>query len=411
MKRRKTAWLLLLSLMLVFAGCQKDAEDLGEDQKNGTLNEGDSAEITPAESKDENKEGVMVNENPKMQALTAKEVVAEMKLGWNLGNTLDSTSSTLLKASKATAWETAWGNPVTTEELIQAVIDEGFNVIRIPVSWNDHILPQEGYPITESWMERVQEVVDYAYSRGVYVILNAHHESWYYPYYDNQEKASEMLAAVWGQIAGRFQDYDEHLIFEGMNEPRKIGTPVEWNGGDKEGWEVVNHYNKVFIDTIRSAGGNNPYRILMIPGYAANCWEGIKHLEVPEDDKLIVSVHAYEPYNFALNTNGTGVWKKDTFNIDAIMKSLNELFISKGIPVIIGEFGAMYKDVEGNEEERAAWAEYYVGEAAKLGIPCVWWDNGAFTGSGELFGLIDRKTYEWKYPLVLEGLKKGLKEE
>lgn len=409
-KIRKTAWLLLLSAVLLFAGCGKSAEDLEEHQESGTLNEGDSAEVTPIEGGEEKKEGNMANENPEMQALTAKELVAELKLGWSLGNTLDSTSSTLLKASKATAWETAWGNPVTTEELIQAVIDEGFNLIRIPVSWNDHILPGEGYQITESWMDRVQEVVDYAYNHGAYVILNAHHESWYYPYYDNQEKASEMLEAVWGQIAERFKDYDEHLIFEGMNEPRKIGTPVEWNGGDEEGWEVVDCYNQVFIDTIRSAGGNNPYRILMIPSYAANCWEGMKHLKVPEDDKLIVSVHAYEPYNFALNINGSGLWKQDTFNIDAIMKSLDELFISKGIPVIIGEFGAMYKDAEGNEEERAAWAEYYVRAAAKLGIPCAWWDNGAFTGSGELFGLIDRRTLEWKYPLVLEGLKKGLEE-
>ena len=343
-----------------------------------------------------------------MEEITATEVVAEMKIGWNLGNTMDSTNGTLLKTMPAENWETAWGNPVTSKELIDAVVAEGFNVIRIPVTWNDHILVSGNWQIEEGWMDRVQEIVDYAYDNGVYVILNAHHESWYEPYYENQEHSEKVLSAVWSQIAERFQDYDEHLIFEGMNEPRKKGTDVEWNGGDQEGWDVINAYNEVFVKTIRESGGNNPHRILMIPSYAANCWAAIEHLEVPDDDKIIVSVHAYEPYDFALNVQGRTTWDQDTENIDTIMKNLDELFVSKGIPVIIGEFGAIRKDVPGNEEDRAAWAEYYVSEAAKIGIPCIWWDNGAFEGSGELLGLIDRETCEWKYPLIVEGLMKGI---
>ncbi len=216
---------------------------------------------------------------------------------------------------------------------------------------------------------------------------------------------------MWSQIAERFQDYDEHLIFEGLNEPRKKGTDVEWNGGDQEGWDVVNALNAVFVRTIRESGGNNTDRILMIPGYAANAWAALEHIQVPEDDKIIVSVHAYEPYDFALNVQGRGTWDQDTENIDTIMQKLDELFISKGIPVIIGEFGAMYKNTEGNESERAAWVQYYVSRAAEKGIPCIWWDNGAFEGNGELFGLIDRETCEWKYPLILEGLKKGTEQE
>ncbi|MBD5501134.1 MAG: glycoside hydrolase family 5 protein [Lachnospiraceae bacterium] len=322
---------------------------------------------------------------------------------------MDSLNSSAVKTMSASAWETAWGNPVTTKELIDAVIDEGFNVIRIPVSWNDHIFVSNDWDweIEEGWLDRVQEIVDYAYDNGVYVILNTHHESWYETYYDKEERSAQILTAVWSQIAERFKDYDEHLIFEGLNEPRKIGTSVEWTGGDQEGWDVVNHLNQVFIQTIRESGGNNPYRILMIPGYGANCWEGIKHIEVPDDPKIIISVHAYEPYDFALNIQGRGTWNQDTSNIDTIMNSLDTLFLSKGIPVVIGEFGAMYKDVEGNEQERAAWARYYVSAAAKKGIPCIWWDNGAFEGSGELFGLIDRETCEWKYPSIVEGLMQG----
>lgn len=353
-------------------------------------------------------EQIMANDNLEMETLTAMDVVSEMKIGWNLGNTMDSLNSNLVKKMPPENWETAWGNPVTSKELIDAVLAKGFNVIRIPVSWNDHILVAENWKIEESWLDRVQEIVDYAYDNGAYVILNTHHESWYETYYDKEERSAEILTAVWSQIAERFQDYDEHLIFEGLNEPRKIGTDVEWNGGDQEGWDVVNDLNRVFVKTIRESGGNNPYRILMIPAYGANGWEGIKHLEIPDDNKIIVSVHAYEPYDFALNVQGRGTWDQDTTNIDTIINSLDTLFISKGIPVVIGEIGAMYKNVEGNEEERAAWAEYYVSKAAEKGIPCVWWDNGAFEGNGELFGLIDRKTCEWKYPLVVEGLMKGV---
>ncbi|MDR0949991.1 MAG: glycoside hydrolase family 5 protein, partial [Lachnospiraceae bacterium] len=330
-----------------------------------------------------------------------------MKLGWNLGNTFDSTNGSLPQTAAATQWETAWGNPTTTKELIETIIDEGFNVIRIPVTWNDHLTTDE-YVITQSWMDRVEEVVKYAYDHGAYVILNAHHEGWYLPYYNNVEKGSKILRAVWQQIAERFAAYDEHLIFEAMNEPRKIGTPNEWNGGDEEGWAVVNTFNNVFIDTIRNAGGNNEYRILMIPGYGANCWNGMEHLEVPEGDtKLIASIHSYEPYEFALNVTGRGLWNQDTDAIDTIMSNIKRLFIDKGIPAIIGEFGAMKKPAEGNDEERAQWAEYYVNAAREITVPCIWWDNGAFEGGGELFGLIDRETNEWMYPGIVEALKKG----
>lgn len=382
--------------VLLLSGCGKTKSTAAEDIDNGKENMILEDQLIAEES------------NLEMEKITAAQLVNDMKIGWNLGNTMDSLNANLAKTMPAESWETAWGNPVTTKELIDAVIERGFNVIRIPVSWNDHISEEDNWKIEESWLDRVQEIVDYAYDSGVYVIINAHHESWYDPYYDNEERATEILTTVWSQVAERFRNYDEHLIFESMNEPRKTGTAVEWNGGDQEGWDVVNNLNAAFVQTIRESGGSNPYRILMIPGYGANCWEGIKHIKVPEDDKIIVSVHAYEPYDFALNVQGRGTWDNDTSNIDYIMDSLDTLFLSKGIPVIIGEFGALYKNAEGNEEERAAWAEYYVSAAAGKSIPCIWWDNGALTGSGEVFGLINRKTYEWQYPLIVEGLMNGI---
>ncbi len=345
-----------------------------------------------------------------MRTVTARELVKEMKLGWNLGNTMDSVNDHIEKNSAPEAWETAWGNPVTTENLIAKMIDEGFNVIRFPVSWRNHIGEAPDYNINEAWMNRVQELVDWAYKRGAFVILNIHHEGWHDPYYENRDAAATKLRAVWKQIAKRFERYEERLIFEGMNEPRKCGTELEWNGGDQEGWDVVNDLNEVFINIIRTSGGNNPNRCLMIPGYAANCTVGIRHLNIPKgDDKLIASVHAYEPFDFALNPRGRGLWNHDTWVIDHLMEDLQTLFISKGIPVVIGEFGAAHKLAKGNETSRAEWAEYFLDKAGSIGVPCVWWDNGHFMGDGEPFGLIDRETLEWKYPFIVEALKKGIK--
>ena len=316
-----------------------------------------------------------------MRKLSAKELVKEMKLGWNLGNTMDSVNDKMDKKSSPSAWETAWGNPVTTEILIEKIIDEGFNVIRFPVSWRNHIAETPDCKIDEAWMNRVQELVDWAYKRGAFVILNIHHEGWHDPYYDNRDAAATKLRKVWKQIAERFEAYDEHLIFEGMNEPRKRGTELEWNGGDEEGWEMVNYFNRVFVDAVRSTGGNNEYRSLMIPGYAANCTIGIRHLEIPkEDNHIIASVHAYEPTDFALHVQGRGLWNRDTKVIDQLMADLEELFLGKDIPVVIGECGAMHKSVEGNETSRAEWAEYFFRTTKKHGVPCVWWDNGYFEG-------------------------------
>lgn len=344
-----------------------------------------------------------------MRELLANELVKELGLGWNLGNTMDAVDDRINKASAPEAWETAWGNPVTTRQLITKIREEGFHVIRYPVSWRNHIGEAPEYNIDRNWMNRVQELVDWAYDQGAYVILNIHHEGWHDPYYENLKPATEKLCKVWQQIAGHFAGYDEHLIFEGMNEPRKCGTQWEWNGGDKEGWDVVNALNEAFVKTIRASGGNNKKRCLMVPGYAANCTVGIRNLKVPEDDRVIVSVHSYEPYEFALKPDGRGLWNHDTKAIDGLMEDCRKLFLEKGIPVIIGEFGAAHRPDLGNEASRAEWADYFVSRAAEQGIPCIWWDNGHFAGDGEPLGLMDRNTLEWKYPELAEALKRGMK--
>ena len=332
--------------------------------------------------------------------ITALELTSNIRIGWNLGNTLDATGGQGLYQ------EQSWGNPKTTTELIQAVKDAGFNAIRIPTTWEKQM--DENNVINEEWLARVQEIVDYAYDLDMYVILNMHHEEWCQPYPDKEAEIAEKLSASWTQIAERFKDYDEHLIFEGMNEPRWKNTAFEWNGGNDEGRQVVNRLNKTFVDTVRATGGNNQYRFLMVCPYAANSSESaLSALEIPDDDRLIVSVHAYIPYSFALQIPGSDKWLATkpncTREIDELAEVLNRLFISKGQAVIIGECGAMNRN---NEEYRAQWAEYYFGKFREIGVPCFWWDNGAFT-SGETFGLFDRYANTVRYPVLLEAMMKG----
>ena len=331
--------------------------------------------------------------------ISPMELVADMKIGWNLGNTLDATGGIGIMS------ETAWGNPKTKQEMIDKILEAGFNVIRLPITWDGHFGAAPEYKIHDIWLQRVKEVVDYAYNKGAYVIINTHHEEWYMPTEENKVANGEQITALWSQIAEYFKEYDEHLIFEGLNEPRLRGTSKEWSG-DAKASEVINYWEQLFVDAVRATGGNNALRHLMITGYAASSSrDNLAKIKLPEDDKLIISVHAYNPYNFALNANGTDKWtvEKDGSELTGFMKMLNDLFVSKGIPVIIGEFGAVNKE---NTEARIAWVTHYVSEAKKYGIPCVWWDNGAFSGNGENFGLLDRRQLEYPFPELLDAMMK-----
>ena len=342
-----------------------------------------------------------------MRDITSTQLVKEMHLGWNLGNTLDAHA----KDVTGLEVETCWGNPKTTQAMIDRLIEDGIDVFRIPVTWRNHFKEEEGYPIDPVWMARVKEVVDYAYNRGKFVILNLHHEHWDFPSEENKPEALRRVKALWTQIGTNFADYDEKLIFECLNETRKIGTPVEWNEGDEEGRRVIRSYMEEFVKTVRGLSGNNPKRHLMVSGYATACaYDSLKEVYVPEkDDKIIATVHAYIPYDFALRI-GEGErkeWNHDTAAIDDMMKNLEELFINKGTPVIIGEFGAMSRD---NEEDRCEWVDYYVSAAKKIGAPCLWWDNNSFYGEGELLGLFKREDLTFPFPKLYQAfLKAGLK--
>ena len=198
--------------------------------------------------------------------MTADDITENMTIGWNIGNSLDSTGY---------SGETSWGNPRVTQELIDTVKAKGFNTIRVPTTWYQNVTTttdENGkpvYTISEQWLQRVKEVVDYAYNQDMYVILNLHHEEWInrsdFP--TAYEEMSERLKQMWVQIATYFKDYDQHLIFEGMNEPRQTGASYEWQG-NAECYEVVNKLDNDFVETVRSI--DSPYqntRLLMIPSW------------------------------------------------------------------------------------------------------------------------------------------------
>lgn len=348
-----------------------------------------------------------------LTGLTATEIVAQMGLGWNLGNTFDATGGS---KSNVYSQEQSWGNPKVDAALIKRVKDAGFTTIRIPVTWYRQLSNDGSYTINPAFLARVKEVVDMAYAEGFFVIINLHHEEWLNDKNldTKYEQIGKQLAAIWRQIADAFADYDQHLIFEGMNEPRMKGTADEWNG-TKEGIAAVNYLNQVFVDTIRTdAKGCNGERALMIPGYAASSSSSVMAaIQIPQwngaqAENIIVSVHSYTPYEFCLSdemTNFNRLFTSNTTPIDMVFYSIKGLFLNKGIPVVMGETSATNKD---NTAAREQWAYYMGQKAATYGIPIVIWDNGHNGNSGgECHAWINRRGDEAPHPTVLSALFEG----
>ena len=358
-------------------------------------------------------------------------ILEDMGLGWNLGNSLDATGGSGLDT------ETSWSNPKTTQALIDKVKSLGFNTVRVPVSWGKHV-SGDNYTIDSAWLARVKEVVDYCYKNDMYVILNIHHDTkssasasgaGYYPRSSAYSSSEKFVTSVWSQAAEYFKDYDYHLIFETLNEPRLIGTRYEWwfdkwsiPSEVKDAIDCINKLNQKAVDTIRDTGSNNRGRLIMCPGYDASI-DGatVSGFKLPTDisgnkNRIAISVHAYSPYNFAMNV-GSGSTSAYTSSIknelQDLFSTLKSNFRDKGIPVVIGEFGSTDKN---NTAERVKWATDYTALAKKNNIPCLLWDNNAFAvynGSNivlnsEYHGYINRKDNTVTSPAkdVIEALMK-----
>lgn len=349
------------------------------------------------------------------------QFVQGMVGGWNLGNTFDAFDSRHIVDELK--YESAWRGVTTQPEVFDVLYQAGFRAVRIPVSWHNHVSGVD-FTISQPWLNRVREVINYALDSGLYVILNCHHDisqNYVYPDAAHLESSKRFIAAVWGQLAETFQNYDRRLLFEALNEPRLVGTSEEWrfkatSSSCREAVACINDLNQVFVDTVRLSGGGNAQRYLLVPGYCASAngclYQGFALPQDPghPENRLIVSVHEYLPYQFALqnpaDSASTDVFDENSMKpnneITALVGGLYHKFVSKGIPVIIGEYGARNKN--GNLQSRVNYAAYYTAAARAAGITCFWWDNHAFSGSGELFGLLNRKTRTFTYPEIVDAI-------
>lgn len=348
-------------------------------------------------------------------ASTPQQILDKMGIGWNLGNSLDTNGT-------GDNSETFWGNPRVTKELIEFVHDQGFSSIRIPVTWGNHM--DSSHNIDASYLKRVKEVVDYAYNDGMYVIINIHHDNeikydgkgnFFFPTNQYKAQSETFVKSVWQQVSETFKSYDEHLVFETLNEPRLIGDGNEWwfdinNPPSKitEAIGVINTLNQDAVDVIRASGGNNKTRLIMCPGYDASV-DGalVSSYKLPNDSSNMVgvSIHAYSPYEFAMNASGPSQYTDSLKSeLEWIFGEIKSKLIDKGMYCYIGEFGATNKN---NESERCAWAEDYTSKAKALGIPVFVWDNNAHNVGGENFGIIKRDDLTVTFPNYLKSLTKA----
>ena len=436
---KKILWIVvaLCMLFLTVACNEKEKDEPDEnDRETGIII---PTPVHPSNDRDNDETGQPGEGDPEsiidppgyiyLGEITATGWAAAVRMGWSLGNTLDahgnSTGFPLLGGgvyanTTVTVLETGWNRPVTTKAHFTTLKEAGFNAIRIPVTW--YKACDVDLNIREDWMARVKEVVGYAVANDMFIILNTHHDNVLFGLHDSDiEESKNNLIKIWEQIADAFKDFDLKLAFEGLNEPRTIGSTEEWRGGTEEERANLNILNQVFVDTVRGTGGNNAERVLIVPTYAASANETAQRgFVLPEDpaiDRLIVSLHYYEPWSFALRTGSGSVktWsadnEDDTIVITRAIDLAHELFVSKGIPVIIGEMGAINRD---NTDARVAWAEFYTSYARSKNIPCFWWDNGSYWvlrrlswGWEQTFGLLDRENTEIVHRDIVAALIHG----
>lgn len=349
--------------------------------------------------------------------LPAVKVAKELGLGWNLGNQLDAHVNEI-------ADETSWGNGKVTQETLLKVKQAGFTSVRIPVTWLGKVGEAPHYHIDTDWMNRVAEVVEYAEKAGLKAIINIHHDGHRHIHEDGFDEhrwldivgaaqnkdmntaIKEQLKSMWTQIAQRFENKGEFLIFEGLNEIHdgRWGSGTNTTDGGKQ-YAILNEWQQVFVDAVRATGGNNATRYLGISGYCTSPNLTIKHLQLPTDpaqDRLLISVHYYDPATFALEDKfaewgHTGAPSKkeswgDEEHLKKVFAALRTAYVEKGIPVYIGEMGCVHRNNNRSEAFRKYYLEYVCKAARTNGMAVFYWDNGNAGAGRECSGLMNHTT-------------------
>ncbi len=354
---------------------------------------------------------------------TSFELVENLKVGYNLGNTLDANpwGDWWDPSTKTIAdWETSWGQPLTTQEIIDAIAAKGFNIIRVPVTWYPHMDANDN--VSEEWMARVETVVKYVLNAGCYCILNIQHDNgaangrtdggaWLYADMDDYPTITVRFQKLWKQIAERFKNYDDKLIFESFNEI--LNKQYSWtapSSASDGAYQAINKLQQDFVNVVRETGGNNLYRNLAVTTYSATCTNdvAVNAFELPTDkasNHIYLSVHSYDPYNFCNNNSGKNAdgseynYNIEVFDadcqvvIDGLFERVSKKASEVGIPFILGEFGAI--DEGKAMAERIKYAKYLKTKFAQYETAGLWW-----------MGLIDRKTLTWTEDEIATALVK-----
>jgi len=344
-----------------------------------------------------------------MSDYTSVELTDIMGVGWNIGNSLD-----------AVGGETSWGNPMINTQLINAVKAAGFNTVRIPIAWSNYI--QEGddnYIISIEGLNRVEEVVNYVLDNDMFAMINIHWDGGWMnePTYEQQDYINDRLSKMWNQIAIHFRDYDYHLIFAGSNEVMfegDYGTPTE------EYYTVQNSFNQTFITTVRNTGGKNAYRYLTVQGFNTNIDHTVNFAVLPEDtvqNRMLMEVHYYDPYQFTLVTDNDNAWQwgaiatdpsatagwGDEAWLNTQFQKMYDHFVSQGIGVILGEYGASYRgEVSGAETYREYYYQKTTESALMHGLVPVVWDNGY--PDNHQMGLFNRSNGAEYFPNLINAI-------
>lgn len=351
----------------------------------------------------------------------AVALASKITMGWNIGNTLE-----------AIGGETAWGNPKVSKALIDLVKANGFNAVRIPCSWNQYLANSSTAQIKTEWLDRVKEVVQYAVDNNMYVILNIHWDGGWLENNCTEAKKVENNAkqkAFWEQIATHLRGFDEHLLFASANEP---------NVEDATQMAVLTSYHQTFIDAVRSTGGKNAYRTLIVQGPSTDIEKTNKLMTTLPTDKvanrMMAEVHYYTPYQFCLmdtdaswgkmfyywgagyhsttDPSRNATWGEEA-DLDKFFKSMKAQFVDKGIPVVLGEFGAIRRtsltgaDLTLHLDSRAYYLKSVVKQAKANGILPFYWDAGGMGNNGSaLFNRSNNTIFDSQ---ALTALQEGLK--
>ncbi|MCH5234405.1 MAG: glycoside hydrolase family 5 protein [Muribaculaceae bacterium] len=376
----------------------------------------DFQEETPSNN-DENKGEITytpwINTLPsEIEGTTAAEVASSLGVGWNLGNQMDAYSNEI-------SAETAWGNPKATQALFDTLKSRGFSTVRIPVTWLGQIGDAPEYKIDESWLSRVRELVEMAETAGLNAIVNIHHDGGNSKHWldiknaalnpEKNEEIKKEIAAVWSQIAESMKDKGNFLMFEAFNEIHDGGWG--WGANRTDGgkqYECLNQWNQTFVAAVRSTGGNNSTRWLSVPSYVTNidlATNGSMTLPKDEAGKVMVSVHFYDPNDFALNSvvtdwghTGDNSKKGSVVQDEDYMRSqfakLKTYWVDKGTPVYIGETGPPNQASTRGNAFRNYYLEYLHRAAREANLAVIYWDNGAVGSGTDKFGLFNHSDGE-----------------